>query len=289
MKTLNLLLLLLTSIYATAQVGVIRESLKFKSAILGKEVEYSLYLPPDYDQSNRRYPVLHLLHGYTDDETGWTQFGEVKAIADRALQKGEMTSMIIAMPDGGVGWYINSADEKVKYEDFFIKEFIPHIDATLRTRAEKRYRSIAGLSMGGHGAMIMALKHPSLFSVCAPLSAGIITREAIITMPEENWNNVFAIPYGKNNGEERLTDHLQNNWVLGLVEAADADEIKKVKYYIDCGDKDFLIKGNMTLHSMLIDKKVSHEFRVREGIHNWEYWRDSLPEVFKFVSASFHQ
>ena len=65
--------------------------------------------------------------------------------------------------------------------------------------------------------------------------------------------------------------------------------MKKVKYFIDCGDKDFLIKGNMELHALLIDKKVPHEFRVREGIHNWDYWRTALPEVFKFVSKSFHQ
>lgn len=289
MRQIFLLLIFISAVTTNAQVGIIKESLKLKSAILGKEVEYSLYLPPDYDQSNRRYPVLYLLHGYTDDETGWTQFGEVKAIADKQLQNMEMTSMIIAMPDGGVSWYINSADGKVKYEDFFIKEFIPHIDASLRTRAEKRYRGIAGLSMGGHGTMIMAVKYPNLFAVAAPLSASIFTRDELVNMPEENWDNVFGPPYGKNKGETRVTDHLKKNWILSLVNDAQADDLKKVKYYIDCGDKDFLIKGNMELHSILIDKKVPHEFRVREGIHNWDYWRTALPEVFNFVSKSFHQ
>ncbi|HRJ29326.1 MAG TPA: alpha/beta hydrolase-fold protein [Cyclobacteriaceae bacterium] len=289
MRQIFLLLIFISAVTTNAQVGIIKESLKLKSAILGKEVEYSLYLPPDYDQSNRRYPVLYLLHGYTDDETGWTQFGEVKAIADKQLQNMEMTSMIIAMPDGGVSWYINSADGKVKYEDFFIKEFIPHIDASLRTRAEKRYRGIAGLSMGGHGTMIMAVKYPNLFAVAAPLSAGIFTRDELVNMPDESWDNVFGPPYGKNKGETRVTDHLKKNWILSLVNDAQADDLKKVKYYIDCGDKDFLIKGNMELHSILIDKKVPHEFRVREGIHNWDYWRTALPEVFNFVSKSFHQ
>lgn len=260
-----------------------------KSAILGKEVEYSLYLPPNYDQTNRRYPVLYLLHGYTDDETGWTQFGEVKAIADRQLQKNEMTEMIIAMPDGGVSWYINSTDGKVMYEDFLITEFIPYVDATLRTRSEKRYRSIAGLSMGGHGTMIMAIKHPELFAAACPLSAGIFTNDEIIGTPDETWNNVFGPPYGKSKGTDRISEHYKKNSILSLIENKTPDELKKVKYYIDCGDKDFLIKGNMALHSLLIDKKVPHEFRVREGIHNWDYWRASLPEVLKFVSAGFHQ
>ena len=122
MKQLLLIMLFPVSILV-AQPSTIKESLKIKSAILGKEVEYSLYLPTDYGTS-RRYPVLYLLHGFGDDETGWTQFGEVKHIADRQTEKGEMTPMIIAMPDGGVSWYINSADGKGKYEDFFIKEFM---------------------------------------------------------------------------------------------------------------------------------------------------------------------
>ena len=284
-----MLFVLLSSGAALAQMGTIRESLKIKSSILGKEVEYSIYLPPGYDQTNRRYPVLYLLHGYTDDETGWTQFGEVRAIADRQIQKGEMTEMIIAMPDGGVSWYINSFDGKVKYEDFFIQEFIAHIDANFRTRTEKRYRGIAGLSMGGHGTLIMAMKHPELFATAAPLSAGIFTKEELTNMPEENWNNVFGPSFGKAKGADRVNEHLNKNWILSIVENGSADDLKKVKYYIDCGDKDFLIKGNMALHSLLIDKKVPHEFRVREGIHNWDYWRTALPEVFKFVSASFHQ
>lgn len=289
MKALVSSLLIIASVCVQAQVGTIKESLKVKSAILGKDVEYSLYLPPDYDQSNRKYPVLYLLHGYTDDEVGWTQFGEVKAIADRQLQAMEMTSMVIAMPDAGVSWYINSADGKVKYEDFFIKEFMPHIESTLRIRAEKQFRAIAGLSMGGHGTLIMAVKHPELFAAAAPLSAAVFTRTEVINMPEENWDNVFGPPYGKNKGEERMTEHLKNNDILSLVANAQTDDLKKVKYYIDCGDKDFLIKGNMELHALLIDKKVPHEFRVREGIHNWEYWRTALPEVFKFISSSFHR
>src|SRR6188768_2773122 len=100
MKKLFYFLLLIT-LYANGQSGLIKESLKVKSTILGKEVEYSLYFPPDYDKTNRRYPVLYLLHGMGDDETGWTQFGEVKAIADLQIQKNLATEMIIVTPDAG--------------------------------------------------------------------------------------------------------------------------------------------------------------------------------------------
>ena len=254
-------------------------------------MEYSIYLPADYETSNRRYPVLYLLHGYTDDETGWTQFGEAHLIADRTVQSGESAPMIIVMPDGGVTWYINTYDGKVKYEDYFIKELIPHIDLTYRTRPTKQYRAVAGLSMGGYGTMIMATKHSDMFSSAAPLSAGILTDDEIVNGNDDLWKNVLGGLYGKKDltGKSRLTDHYQKNSIVKIVETANADDLKKVRYYIDCGDKDFLIKGNMALHSAMIDKKIPHEFRVREGVHNWTYWRTALPEVLKFVSESFHQ
>jgi S-formylglutathione hydrolase FrmB len=290
MKRVLPLLLTLCFVSSFAQQGIIKESLKVKSAILGKEVEYNIYLPADYDKSTRNYPVLYLLHGYTDDETGWTQFGETQSIADKAIQSGEASPMIIVMPDGGVSWYINSFDGKTKYEDFFVKEFIPFIDANYRTRVKKNYRAIAGLSMGGFGTLTMATKYPELFAAAAPLSAGVFTDAEITAMPDENWSNVFGILYGKDlKGAARLNDHYNKNSILKIIENGNADELKKVRYYIDCGDDDFLIKGNMALHAAMIDKKVPHEFRVREGGHTWTYWRTALPEVLKFISDSFHQ
>lgn len=273
-----------------AQQGVLRESLKAKSKILGHEVNYSIYLPSDYTASNRRYPVLYLLHGYTDDETGWTQFGEAHLIADRLMQAGQIPPMLIVMPDADVSWYVNSVDGKVKYEDFFVKEFIPFIDKEYRTRSAKEARAVAGLSMGGYGSLIMAMKYPGLFAAAAPLSAAVFTNEEFKNMPEGNYNRTFAAIYGPHPpGEERLSNHWNQNSILKIIETAPADSLKKVKYYIDCGDDDFLIKGNMALHAALIDKKVAHEFRVRDGGHTWTYWRTALPEVLKFVGTSFHR
>lgn len=281
---------LFTSILANAQEGVIKESLSVKSGILDREVNYSIYLPAGYESSNRRYPVLYLLHGFTDDETGWTQFGEVKTIADRASQKVAVTPMIIVMPDAGKSWYINNHDGSVRYEDFFVDEFISHIDDTYRTRPEKQFRAVSGLSMGGYGTLIMAMKHPDLFAAAAPLSAGVSTDEEIINMSADNWNNVFGVPYGEDiEGEDRLSDHYLENSILNIVETGDREKLGSVRYYIDCGDDDFLIEGNMALHAAMIDKEVQHEFRVRDGGHTWTYWRTALPEVLKFVSESFHR
>lgn len=288
MRILPVFFLLGSSIFSIAQ-GILKESLSVKSVVLGKDVEYSIYLPPDYDQSSRRYPVLYLLHGYSDDETGWVQFGEVKAIADRQLAADEMTSMIIVMPDAGVSWYINSYDGKVRFEDFMVSEFIPFVDKTYRTREDRQYRAVAGLSMGGMGTCILSMKHPDLFSAAAPLSAAVWTDEEITGMSDDRWRGGIGLVYGKDlKGAERINAHYRQNAPIHLVRNGSAGDLKKVSYFIDCGDKDYLIEGNMALHAAMIRAKIPHEFRVREGVHDWTYWRTALPEVLRFVSRSFH-
>lgn len=273
-----------------AQQGILKESLQLNSTILKKPVSYSVYLPHDYEKNARRYPVLFLLHGYTDNETAWIQFGEIGHITDKAVALGDATPMIVVMPDAGVSWYMNSADGSVMYEDFFVKEFIPFIDKSYRTRGTKDYRAIAGLSMGGFGSLLIAIKHSDLFVACAPLSAGVFLEQELLKMDQGTWDAVLGLPYGTGlKDTQRFTAHFADNDVLKLVEKSSADVLKKTAYYIDCGDKDFLIKGNMALHSLLIDKTVPHEFRVRNGEHNWTYWREALPEVFKFVSKHFHR
>ncbi|MFW6157209.1 MAG: alpha/beta hydrolase [Balneolaceae bacterium] len=289
-RTCTLLaVLIFLPVVVFAQEGILKESLSLESEILGEEVKYSIYLPGDYEESNRSYPVLYLLHGFSDDETGWTQFGEVKHIADRERRKENVTDMIIVMPDAGTSWYINNHDESIRYEDFFVNELISHIDESYRTRTDKEFRAVAGLSMGGYGTMIMATKHPDLFAA-APLSAGILIEEEVVDMPQENWDNVFGTPFGEGlDGEDRLTGHFRENSILEIIENGDAEELGSVRYYIDCGDDDFLIKGNMALHSAMIDQEIEHEFRVRDGGHTWSYWRSALPEVLGFVSQSFHR
>jgi enterochelin esterase-like enzyme len=285
MKKITTALFLLISMLSYGQNGLIKESLKVKSNAMGKDIEYSIYLPADYDKTNRSYPVLYLLHGYSDD---WTQFGEAQRIADETISGGAAPAMIIVMPDAGVTFYINNADGKEKYEDFFVNELIPHIEATYRARPKKEFRAVAGLSMGGYGTMIMATKHTDLFAAAAPLSGAFWTDDDIAAMPAERWDGLFAGLFGKSApGKGRLTENWYKNSILKIIETTPLDKLKSVKYYIDCGDDDFLIKGNMALHAALIDKAVPHEFRVRDGGHTWTYWRTALPEVMKFVGQSF--
>ncbi len=290
MKRSFSLIFFLVSFTTFGQQGTIQEGLSISSKILDKDVEYSVYLPYDYNISDRSYPVLYLLHGYTDDETGWTQFGEVKTIADQQIGNPEVAPMIIVMPDAGVDWYINSYDGKTRYEDFFIEEFIPHIESTFRARSKKEFRAVAGLSMGGHGTLIYAMKHPDMFAAAAPLSAAAIGGEYIMSHDQDSWDEFFGFIFGPGlSGEDRLTEHVKNNTALFLAENRDAEDLKTVRWYIDCGDDDFLIEGNMELHKIMRRREIPHEFRVRDGAHNWTYWRTALPEVMKFVSESFHK
>ena len=272
------------------QSGKIIEERTVKSIILNRSVKYTIYLPADYDRSERTYPVVYLLHGYTDDHTGWLQFGEINRYADKAIEEGTIPPMIIVMPNGDSSWYINSYDGKEKYEDFFIKEFMPAIEKNYRIKSQKRYRGIAGLSMGGFGTLNYALKYPDLFAAAAPLSAAVLDDSAIVKMQDNFFENTFGQLYGRGlKGNNRLNKAWYDNSILKIVETKKADDLKKVRYWIDCGDDDFLTKGNSLLHILLTDKKVPHEYRVRDGEHNWHYWRTGIVDALQFIGKSFHQ
>ncbi|MCX6255605.1 MAG: alpha/beta hydrolase family protein [Bacteroidia bacterium] len=284
-KLLSLFFILTISSVLMAQTGKVSDNLTLPSKILKMDREYAIYFPPDYETSQRSYPVLYLLHGLGDDQTGWVQFGEVLNIADKAINDGVATPMIIVMPDANTGGpgYVNDAKGTWLYEDFFFQEFMPFIEKTYRIKGEKRYRAVAGLSMGGEGTFIYALHHPELFSSACPLSAATGPKNI------EEMNN-----YRLWKGFEGVTDadkesYLKRYSVLNLIGNMPDDQKKAVRWYIDCGDDDFLYEGNSLVHIAMRKKEIPHEFRIRDGAHNWTYWRASLPEVLKFVSMSFHQ
>lgn len=280
---LILSLLISTTVFAQFG-GKVFDNLSITSKILKMDRKYAIYLPADYETSQRSYPVLYLLHGAGDDQSGWVQFGEVKSIADKAIQEEKCTSMIIVMPDGNTGQrgYFNSPKGDWNYEDFFFQEFLPTIEKTYRIRAEKRYHAISGLSMGGGGTFIYALHHPELFSSACPLSAyaGPISLEEAATRWEKQYPGIT---------KEDEAKYFAKYSALELINNMPDDQKKAVRWYIDCGDDDFLFEGNSLIHIAMRKKEIPHEFRIRDGAHNWTYWRDALPTVLEFVSQAFHQ
>ena len=279
-KIYLLICLCLLSLAGNAQSTVL-ESLSFDSQKLGRKVSYSIYLPADYNTSQRNYPVLYLLHGYTDNETNWIQMGQMKIITDQAIAKQQAVPMIIVMPDAWDTWYINQYDGKAPYEDMFFEELIPYMEKTYRIRKDKESRAIAGLSMGGYGSFLYSLHHPDMFCACAPLSAAVFSDEVMALRKEQSNKDLFYCLYGPDD------KHWEKNSVLKILSEWDKENLPRVRYYIDCGDDDGLLVGNFEVHRIMQEKGIRHEFRVRNGGHTWTYWRTALPKVLKFVSDAF--
>jgi len=284
-KVTSLFLFMFTISSLSAQTGKVLDNLTMPSKILKMDRKYSIYLPPDYETSQRSYPVLYLLHGLGDDQTGWVQFGEVLYIADKAINEGKSTPMVIVMPDANTGGpgYVNDVKGTWLYEDFFFQEFMPFIEKTYRIKGEKRYRAVAGLSMGGEGTFIYGLHHPELFSAACPLSAATGPGTMDEMKNYRLWKGVADI------SDAEKEAYFKKYSVLSLIENIPDNQKRAVRWYIDCGDDDFLYEGNSLVHIAMRKKEIPHEFRMRDGGHTWTYWRTALPVVLEFVSMSFHQ
>ncbi len=189
------------------------------------------------------------------------------------------------MPDANTGrrGYFNDPKGDWNYEDFFFKELMPFVEKEFRIKGEKRYRAVAGFSMGGGGSFMYALHHPELFSSSCPLSAyaGPLTLEDA----KRSLGRMSSTNYS----DTEIKAYFDQHNAVNLMETMDEKDIKAVRWYIDCGDDDFLFEGNSLIHIAMKKRKIPHEYRVRDGAHTWTYWRESLPEVLRFVSMAFHQ
>lgn len=282
-----LYLLCFISISAHSQ-GKILESLQMKSKLLNTQINYSVYLPENYEASNSTYPVVYLLNGFEGDETSWIHDGNLEQTMNELIENYAIIPMIIIMPDGDDRLYMNKDDGTYPYEDMFMSEFIPFIESSYRIKSEKKFRSISGLSMGGSGSLRWSFLYPNLFGTCAAFSPGISTTEEIINEASESFDYYFGqispSIVGKK-GKARLTKTMTDYDVLQLVETINTKLLKTINIYIDCGDNDMFRSGSAKLHLSLSKKKIDHEYHVRDGIHDWEFWKDSLPEGLKFISS----
>lgn len=250
---------------------------EMESRILGVTKPYAVYLPDGYEYSGVEYPVLYLLHGASDTFRAWVDKGSVQAIADQEIRAGFALPMIIVMPDAR-GLELNNMGKNMgyfnmpdwPYEDFFFQEFIPFIEKTYRISKDKGSRAIAGLSMGGGGTTVYAMRHPEMFSSACPLSGLVGGFE---NMPQEGlWKD--AAPHSP-------------ILILDNATPEQLDAIRSVRWYVDCGDDDFLLDGNIELLQKMREKKIPVQFRIRDGVHNWLYWQQSLHEVLKYISIGF--
>jgi putative tributyrin esterase len=252
--------------------AVYTESLDSK--LMGRKMPYNVILPSDYfsgAESGRRYPVLFLLHGLMGRFDNWASKTDI-------AKRSEDHSLIIVMPEGENGWYTDNLTKNgASYESYIIKELIPEIDKRYRTLNSRDSRAVAGLSMGGYGAIKFGLKYPDMFalvgSFSGALSAATITEKQV---PGAIGKSITAI-FGPEGTEVRKA-----NDPFDLARRAPADKIAKLPFiYLDCGTEDFLFQSNRDFVSLLLEKKVPHEFRQLPGAHNWTYWGKQIDEFLE--------
>ena len=249
------------------------DTLSIPSASMDKQIPAIIVLPAGYDsESSATYPVVYLLHGATGSYEGWsTGVPELTAYASEQ-------ELIIVCPDGGyTSWYWDSPiDPEIKYETHIIKEVIPYIDSVFRTRPQADQRAITGLSMGGHGALYLAARHPEVFQIAGSMSGGVDFRP----FPEK-WDIKERLG-SLENFPERWTAHTVINHAVAFAEN-DQDLI------IDCGIDDFFFEVNEALHRRLIELDVEHDYTVRPGVHDWDYWRNAVEYQILFFDKAFNR
>jgi enterochelin esterase-like enzyme len=271
-----------------AQQGTVLSNQIIKSAVLKQGMKYNIYLPNGYQASQKRYPVLYLLHGHGGNEMDWVKAGKADSIANKLMEAKSIPEMIVVMPDGRNDYFLNTFDGKFRYEDYFIKELVPFMDSIYRTKPERASRALAGLSMGGYGASLYGLKHADMFSTVVGLSAAIRTDAAMVALEDSLYDSRFDGKLGlKLRGQAKVNEYYQKNSILKLMETMAGATLRNTRWYFDCGDDDFLTEGNCALHILMNKRKIPHEFRVRNGGHDWDYWRSALPETLKFVGIGF--
>lgn len=263
-----------------------------KSKILGQAVHYCAMLPPGYDaatasRSPRRYAVLYFLHGLGDSEQALFRSGGWNVIEDLRSQ-GQISDFLVVAPDGRDTFYINSSDGRVRYRDFFIGEFIPHIEAHYSVRRERSARAITGVSMGGYGALSLAFTHADLFSSVSAQSAALI-----VNTPQEIDASMRAgTPLGRllsgAFGSPIDVAHWDRNSPF-VVAKRNRAQIAGLSIYFNCGRDDELgfEKGAVKLDRQLQVEKVQHEFHLYPGNHSAGYFLSHFEEVLKFHSRGF--
>lgn len=255
------------------------------SETLKADRAYNIFLPQSYDVDiNKKYPILYLLHGMLDTNQGWTKRGHLKDVMDQLVASGEACEMIIVTPNAGGNIYAGDWNGYFNmpgwaYEDFFYNEFMPYIEKTYRVLADKEHRAIAGLSMGGGGTTSYAQRHSDLFCAAYAMSA------------------LMSIPAGSENPSANPDDKMtlltksviEHSCLQYVTEADDARkaQLRSVKWFVDCGDDDFLLDRNIEFYQAMRNAQIPCQFRVRDGGHTWEYWHSALYNCLPFVTRCF--
>jgi S-formylglutathione hydrolase FrmB len=269
-RLLFVALALAFSLPAAASIVITRE---FDSAALQHKWSYAVYLPDGYETSNLKYPVLYLLHGHGQDLYSWVNFGHIQPTADELIAHGEIPPAIIVMPDAGMTWYV---DRKEKMETAVIQDLVGDVQRSFRVIDDRKGRVIAGLSMGGYGALRFVLKYPEMFAAAGLLSPAIYDPE----VPQGSGARRAGV-FGAAEFDPQVWKEL--NYPT-LWDAFLAKKIA-VPMYINSGDDDdFFIEAEATrLYSLLRKNSQPAELRIVDGAHKWPVWESTIGDAMRYV------
>jgi S-formylglutathione hydrolase FrmB len=278
-----LLILCFTSSTSAATGRVECNSLPSK--ILAHPVNYCVILPPSYDaDKTRKYPILYFFHGLGDNEQMFIHAGGFNLVED-LWEHGQLGEFLIATPNAGDSFYINSHDGAVRYEDFLVQEFLPGIESRYRTRPGRANRAVSGVSMGGYGALHLAFRHPELFSSVSAHSPAIVDRLPAFTAPTQG-GSIRTRILGGTFGSPPDSAFWDRNSPLTL---ARTSSLAGLKIYFDCGDHDDFgfETGATALDRILTSRRIPHEAHIFPGRHDWPYFAVHLPASLQFHSKLF--
>lgn len=253
----------------------LQESLSLDSPTLGREMRYSLYLPA---RGPGPLPALYLLHGLGGNERDWQTLGKISETADRLIAGKAIPPMAIVMPDAGNSWYVNSPAHGA-YEDAILKELIPHVEARHGIGGTAANRAVAGLSMGGYGALRLAFRNPRTFAMTGALSAAIFPdlarREDVTEQQIGFFKGAFGTPFD-------VAVFNRKNFFADIPSLAAAETRPAI--FVTVGDDDGfgLYEGNVALYLALKRAGVPVEFRMTDGNHTWRLWREEIEDVLRY-------
>lgn len=279
MKKIFLLLSLFwLSLNLSAQV----DTIEVYSKAMNKHLKAAVVKPSGYASSESAYPSVYLLHGGSGSFSDW----HLKTTKENLLiDLANQYQILIITP--GVGpssyYYDSPLMDSVKYETYFIHELIPHIDEHYKTLKKREARAITGLSMGGHGAMMLSAKHPELFIAAGSMS-GVMNIDTDLWKVNEDFRKIRKEGQKEMLGQITYQTPYSTYTAVGLV-----DKMKDngIALLIDCGVDDFLLETNRQIHQLLLDNGTPHEYTERPGAHTWQYWTDALPFHMLFIDNVF--
>jgi putative tributyrin esterase len=246
-----------------------------ESKLLSRKIPYRIILPGSYFENKHHYPVLYLLHGLFGNCDNWLDLSDVR---DCVREK----DLIIVLPEGEESWYCDQ--EKQKFESCLIKELIPEIEDSLRTIKEKR--AIAGLSMGGYGALKFGLKYPDMFTFCGSMSGALMAPQLTRENCRNDWLDLLPSVekvFGQVNTQIRIENDL-----FKIIKDELPENIAALPFfYLDCGIDDSFLAINRELAGLLKEKKVRHFYREADGGHDWDYWSRQIKEILPLVEKEF--